>query len=123
MSSTTSQTAVGRDASVDALRADIAETRDDLGGTVEALGAKADVKARAADAARRTTAKVREHASTTAEKVGSSVRQQPRRWAGVATGVAAAAAAVGVVAWRRNRRTPQRRAVRAWNAVTDRFGR
>jgi hypothetical protein len=121
MSSTNSQTAV--DPGIDALRADIAETREDLGDTARALGAKSDVKARAAAAARRTRAKVRDQATTTAGKVGSSVRQRPRRWVGVATGVAAGAAAVGIVAVRRNRRKPQRRVVRAWNAVADRFSR
>jgi hypothetical protein len=53
-----------------------------------------------------------------------STRSHPVRWASVGTVmVAAAAAAIGVLKWRRDRRTPQGRAKRAWRNVSKRFGR
>jgi MYXO-CTERM domain-containing protein len=48
------------DAKVAALRQEIAQTRADLGETVEALAAKADVKARAHELAEDTKARARE---------------------------------------------------------------
>ncbi|HLL68054.1 MAG TPA: DUF3618 domain-containing protein [Micromonosporaceae bacterium] len=109
----------GAEADADALKADIAETRDHLGDTVDALADKAAVGSRAKDTARRATAKVGERARTATGRVNTSVRTQPARWASVAGGVLAAAA-VGVVAWRRSRVTPPSRAARAWAAVTER---
>jgi hypothetical protein len=53
-----------------------------------------------------------------------SARSHPARWASLGTVMAAAAvAAIGVLKWRRDRRTPQGRAKRAWRNVTKRFGR
>jgi hypothetical protein len=53
-----------------------------------------------------------------------SARSHPVRWASVGTAmVAAAAAAIGVLKWRRDRRTPQGRAKRAWRKVSKRIGR
>jgi hypothetical protein len=57
-----------------------------------------------------------------------STRSHPARWASVGTVmVAAVAATIGVLKWRRDRRTPQGRAKRAWRNVTrsatKRFGR
>jgi hypothetical protein len=148
---------VGAGAPAEVLREDIAQTRQDLGETVEALAAKADVKARAKDAARQTTAVVRERTQTTAEaarargrhaaavarergqktaivakergrdtagRAGASVRRRPGVWAAVGAGaLAVTAGLVGVVAWRRRQRRPQRRAVRAWRTVADRLSR
>lgn len=124
MSTTPSRTTTSTDGRVDELRAEIAGTREGFGDTAQALSEKADVKTRAKDAARRATTMVGERARGTTQRVNASVRGKPGRWAGVTTGVlAAAAAAVGVVTWRRNQRKPQRRAVRAWNAVAARVGR
>jgi cobalamin biosynthesis Mg chelatase CobN len=54
---------------VDALRKEIAQTRADLGETVQALAAKADVKARAKDQVEHTKAKVRAQAAEAGERV------------------------------------------------------
>jgi Protein of unknown function (DUF3618) len=78
-------------AAMDDMRADIASTRTELGDTVDTLADKTRTKAR------------------------------PGLWATVGTGLVAAAAAVGVMRWRRQRRTPQSRAKRMWHKVTDRF--
>jgi Protein of unknown function (DUF3618) len=70
----------------DELRAEIAETRAALGDTVEALAAKADVKAR-----------VRVSAAETAERVKGSVRRArraPETWMIVTAGAAATAAVI-----------------------------
>jgi hypothetical protein len=58
-----------------------------------------------------------------ADQVTESARRHPVRWASVGTAMMAAAATVGVVRWRRNRRTPQGRAARAWRSLTKRFSR
>jgi len=79
------------------LRADIADTREDLSQTVSALADKADVKARAAEGARQATAEVQERAQEAVE----SVRQRPGRWAAV--GAAAVGIAVVTVLVRRRR--------------------
>ena len=58
---------------------------------------------------------------TTGQMV-ESARSHPVRWASVGTAmVAAAAAAIGLLKWRRDRRTPQGRAKRAWRKVSKRF--
>jgi hypothetical protein len=54
--SKTEQADVGAGAPVEELREDIAQTRQDPGDTVEALAAKADVKARASNAVRQAAA-------------------------------------------------------------------
>ena len=54
---------------VDALRAEIKQTRADLGETVQALAAKADVKARAKEQVEQTKQKVRAQAAEATEKV------------------------------------------------------
>ena len=107
------------------LRDEIRQTRADLGETVQALAAKADLKARAKESAGRTAAqlrqsaqqsaaqlrqsaeqmpaKLRQSAGQTAERAklaardaGESARQHPDRWLGVGAGVLAAAVLVGV---------------------------
>ncbi|MGX6601113.1 DUF3618 domain-containing protein [Micromonosporaceae bacterium Da 78-11] len=55
--------------SVDELRADIQQTRSELGETVQALAAKADVKARAKDQVEQTKQKVKAQAVEAGEKV------------------------------------------------------
>jgi cobalamin biosynthesis Mg chelatase CobN len=54
---------------VDALRDDIKQTRADLGETVQALAAKADVKARAKDSVEHTKQKVKAQAAQATDKV------------------------------------------------------
>jgi cobalamin biosynthesis Mg chelatase CobN len=54
---------------VEALRADIKQTRAELGETVQALAAKADVKARAKEQVEQTKQKVRAQAVEATEKV------------------------------------------------------
>jgi hypothetical protein len=54
---------------VNALREEIAQTRAELGETVQALAAKADVKARAKEQVEHTKAKVRAQAAGAGEKV------------------------------------------------------
>jgi vacuolar-type H+-ATPase subunit I/STV1 len=55
--------------SVDELRAEIKQTRSELGETVQALAAKADVKARAKDQVEQTKQRVKAQASGAADKV------------------------------------------------------
>jgi hypothetical protein len=55
--------------SVEELRAEIKQTRADLGETVQALAAKADVKARALDQVEQTKQRVRVAAAAAGEKV------------------------------------------------------
>jgi len=55
--------------SIDELRADIKQTRSELGETVQALAAKADVKARAKDQVELTKQKVKAQAAEATEKV------------------------------------------------------
>jgi hypothetical protein len=59
----------GRKPDVAALRAEIKQTRSDLGETVQALAAKADVKARAKDQVEQTKQKVKAQAVEATEKV------------------------------------------------------
>jgi cobalamin biosynthesis Mg chelatase CobN len=54
---------------VNQLRAEIKQTRADLGETVQALAAKADVKARAKEQVEQTKQRVRAQAAETTEKV------------------------------------------------------
>ncbi len=53
---------------VDAIREEIAQTRADLGETVQALAAKADVKARAKDQVEQTKQKVKAQAAEATQK-------------------------------------------------------
>jgi len=78
------------------LRAEIAQTRAELGQTVEALAAKADVKARAKEAARRQVSVLRDKASEAGRN--PAVRRS------AAPAAAAAALATGIVLVVRGRR-------------------
>ena len=103
----------------DAIRQDIAQTRSDLGETVEAVGYKADVPSRTKDAVTDkvenmkskvsdTTTRAREAVAGTTSRAGDAtpsrgqVKQQTRRVAGLARenplGLAIGAAAVGFLA-------------------------
>jgi ElaB/YqjD/DUF883 family membrane-anchored ribosome-binding protein len=59
---------------VEALRAEIAHTRADLGETVQALAAKADVKARLQESADEAKARVREQLQATALELKAAAR-------------------------------------------------
>jgi hypothetical protein len=50
------------------------------------------------------------------DEVGDSMRRTPGRWGSAGAGLLAAAAAVGVLIWRRQHkpRTPREKAARAW---------
>jgi hypothetical protein len=103
----------------DAIRQDIAQTRTDLGETVEAVGYKADVPSRAKDAVTDkvenmkskvsgTATRAREAVTGTASRAGDAtpsrgeVKQQTRRATGLAKenplGLAIGAAALGFLA-------------------------
>jgi hypothetical protein len=98
----------GPDADVDDIQADIEQTRRQLGETVEALSAKLDVKGQAKAKATETKARVvdktREAKEQILEKAQSVRSEGPSQIPVAAIAVAAAAAIVGVVIWRRHRR-------------------
>ena len=60
---------------VAALRAEIAQTRADLGETVQALAAKADVKARAKEQVEQTKQKVKAQAQDATQKAAQKARE------------------------------------------------
>lgn len=64
---------------VEALRAEIQRTRAELGQTVQALAAKADVKARLRGSADRARQRVRDQTSHTADVMRGSVRKAGNR--------------------------------------------
>jgi hypothetical protein len=78
-------------ANVDQLRAEIKQTRADLGETVQALAAKADVKARAKDQVEQTKQKVRAQAVETTEKVREAALSATDRVRNAAAHASAAA--------------------------------
>jgi ElaB/YqjD/DUF883 family membrane-anchored ribosome-binding protein len=93
---------------VELLRAEIQRTREELGETVQALAAKADVKARVRESADRTRQRVRNQASHTRDVVrdtvpeaGNKARRNAVPWAAVAVGIAAVAVVLMVVRGRR----------------------
>lgn len=105
----------------EALRAEIERTRAELGETVQALAAKADVKGRLKDSAAQTRARMREQAVQHTERVrrraghtadvvrhqaghaAEAVRRDPVPWAVVAAGVLAVVAVILVVRGGRHR--------------------
>lgn len=109
----------GRD--LDALRQEIEQTRADLGETVQALAAKADVKARVRDSAGQAKARVLATAAQAKEKVtssasqtavavrdsageaGHSARRNPVPVAAVAAGAAAILLVLLIIRGRRNK--------------------
>jgi hypothetical protein len=74
----------GGPADVSALRREIAQTRADLGQTVEALAAKADVKARAHEAVDEAKARARSGLNEALARLQTSVRANPLPYAGAA---------------------------------------
>jgi ElaB/YqjD/DUF883 family membrane-anchored ribosome-binding protein len=108
----------GPDAGIDAIQADIEQTRESLGETIEALAAKADVKGRAEDKVAETKDTIVEKASDTKQVIveKAHVAQTKAHDAvtdntgsvkptvPIAAAIAAAAVVViGVVVWRRRR--------------------
>jgi hypothetical protein len=125
----------------EAIRADIAQTRAELGDSVEALAAKADVKARAKrgltqvkarakdtaeaakhrvrqtaeaakDGAKETAEQVSERAKESAGQVGETVRRRPAPVAAALAGVAAVV--IGSVVFIRWRRARAGAGIRRW---------
>jgi len=105
-------------ANVEELRADIAQTRAELGETVQALAARADVKARLHESADEAKARVREklHDAAIEARLAASEAPQRAQQLAVRAGravrnnpmpLAVAAAAVGLLVlfagWRRRR--------------------
>ncbi|MET8230698.1 DUF3618 domain-containing protein [Micromonospora sp. NPDC005298] len=103
----------------EALREEIRRTRVELGETMEALAAKADVKARLKESAGQARERVREQAAQTVARVrgqavrhaedvraqaydkGELVRRNPVPWATVAAGAVAAVVLLMIVRGRR----------------------
>ncbi|WP_422774390.1 DUF3618 domain-containing protein [Plantactinospora sp. WMMC1484] len=92
----------------EALREDIRQTRAELGETVQALAARADVKARLKDSAAQTRDRVKQRAGQTTANVRSSVHdagslalRHPVSWAVVAAGALALAVVVLMARGRR----------------------
>ncbi|HST42664.1 MAG TPA: DUF3618 domain-containing protein [Conexibacter sp.] len=92
----------------DAIRHEVAQTRERMGETIEALGYKADVKTRTKENISGKVDTVKERLGVATDKVGDAtpdgqqVKQQARRAVGVAQenplGLAVGAAAVGFLA-------------------------
>jgi hypothetical protein len=104
----TTQKSVDGAANVEALRAEIKQTRAELGETVQALAAKADVKARVKESAAHTAAQVKEsagHAVVRARNsltdAGESARRRPVPWLAAAGAVAVAVVAFVIIRGRR----------------------
>jgi hypothetical protein len=100
----------GPDAGVDDLQADIVQTRQELGETVEALTAKLDVKERtkqkAVETKERATQKAAETKARVVDKAHSvqhAARDNPEKSVPVAAIVLICALAVGLLMWRRRR--------------------
>src|SRR5688572_10147950 len=109
----------GPDAGVDDLQADIAQTRQELGETVEALTAKLDVKERTRQKAAETKERVVDKAHAVqhaavdkahsvqhaavdkAHSVQHAAVDNPRRTVPVAAILLLGALAVGIMVWRR----------------------
>jgi hypothetical protein len=86
-----------------ALRSEIAATRNALSESVHELAAKADVTERAKDAARTGAGLAKENVQLAADRTTESVRRQPGRWATAVLGAIAAAGALVVLNKRRRR--------------------
>ncbi|WP_019633388.1 DUF3618 domain-containing protein [Actinomadura atramentaria] len=91
----------GAAATPDELRAEIERARADLGDTVAALAAKADVKARVKDRA----GELRERAAERARATGAETRSAATRGPALgAVAVGAGVLAAGIAAWLTRRR-------------------
>jgi hypothetical protein len=69
----------GSNASTEALREEIRQTRADLGETVQALAAKADVKSRLKESAAQTSDRFKESAAQTSDRFKESAAQTSQR--------------------------------------------
>jgi uncharacterized protein YPO0396 len=85
------------------LRDEIQHTRAELAETVEALAAKADVKARAQNAARDMVSQARHAVRDAADRAGHAVTEPRVGWILIAIGALAVLAAAGTVLVRRRR--------------------
>ena len=74
MSEKNGSNGAGAKPDLEALRAEIKQTRADLGETVQALAAKTDVKARAKESVEQTKAKVKAQAADATGKVTDAVK-------------------------------------------------
>ena len=90
----------GPDAGIDEIQADIEQTRDELGQTVEALTDKLDVKGRAKEKAVETKEQVVHKADT----LRHSATDNPQRTVPIAAVMLISALVLGVVVWRRRSR-------------------
>ena len=89
----------GPDADVDDIQADIDQTRQELGETVEALQAKLDVKERAREKVADTKDQVVEKAHT----LQHAATDNPQRMLPVVALLLIGGLAAGIVIWRRRR--------------------
>lgn len=105
----------GKDASAEAVEADIEQTREDLGHTVEALAEKLDVKSQAQHAVQDARVRATELARTAQARGGELATQardavtddqgkiRPEVALGALTGATVAVVILAVSAWRRKR--------------------
>lgn len=89
----------GPDAGIDDIQADIEHTRKELGETVQALGAKLDVKERTKEK----VADAKERVVDKADTLRHAATDNPKRTVPVVAFVLIGALTVGVVVWRRRR--------------------
>jgi len=92
------------------IRADIEQTRAELGDSVEALAAKADVKARTKE----TVAAAKDRAKDTAQDVGAKVRRRPLPVVAMLVSVAAATVTGLVIRRRRAAKAARTRGRLPW---------
>jgi uncharacterized protein involved in exopolysaccharide biosynthesis len=90
----------GPDAGIDAIEADIEQTREELGQTVEALTHKLDVKEQARQKVDDTKARVVDKADT----LRHSATDNPQQAVPIGAIVALVAIGAGILIWRRRRR-------------------
>lgn len=98
----------GPDAGIKDIEADIEQTREELGETVEALTAKMDVKERAREKVDETKERAKDKVDETKERVVEkadtlrhTATDNPTRSIPIAAVVVAGAVAIGFVIWRR----------------------
>lgn len=89
----------GPDAGIDDIQADIEQTRDELGDTVQALSNKLDVKERAKEKA----VEAKDNVVDKADSLRHTATDNPKRTVPVVAVVLIGALTVGIVLWRRRR--------------------
>ncbi|MFB4304118.1 DUF3618 domain-containing protein [Actinomadura sp. NTSP31] len=115
----TTQSRHGSAAGTEELRQEVDRARQELGETVEALAAKADVKAMAREKAGYAKEMARDRAAR-ARRAATS-RQAKARAAQGGAAVATAGAVAALTVWMRRRRTPQARLRRRMRNAPVRF--